>query len=427
MVNFLLPFFILNGFSPVKGLRKFVLKNGLRVFIKPDKKIPVVSVQLWVKAGSVDETAENNGISHFLEHLIFKGTENYSVSEISRAVESRGGIINAATSKEFTFYYIYIPSEGLADAVKIIADVANQKATFPEEEIEKERTVIIEEIKRSEDNPENILYETFNKQLFSVTPYKWRVIGTTEVISKISREDLISYYRKFYVPNNMVLVIVGNLDYRETRKLVEKLFKDAKKANVLERKGLIEPVSPPSFERLKKPVAQSYVLMGFLGPEMLQEKYQIVGDVLSIILGVGRSSRLYNKLREEKQLVYSIGSGFYTQEGTGVFYISAVCNPKNVEIVKKEVSQEIEKIITEEIPEEELEKVKEIVKSHWYFEFETYNQQASTIGYWALYDNLKFIQSYIKNVDKVNYDIIKKFLKTYYTGLTTAVVEPLQQ
>ncbi|MFN7182355.1 MAG: M16 family metallopeptidase [Planctomycetota bacterium] len=425
MVSFLLPFSILNGFSPLKGFKKIILKNGLKVFIKPDKKLPVVSIQLWVKAGSVDETTENNGISHFLEHLIFKGTENYSVSEISRVVESRGGIINAGTSKEFTCYYIDIPSDGFTDAIKIIADVANQKATFPEDEIERERTVILEEIKRSEDNPENTLYETFNKQLFTVTPYKWRVIGTTEVVSRISREDLVSYYRKFYVPNNMVLVIAGAIEYKETKKLIKKLFGEAKRSDVPERKSLIEPVSPPSFEKVKKSVAQSYILLGFLGPEMSQEKYQIAGDVLSIILGSGRSSRLYHKLREEKQLVYSIGSGFHTQQGTGVFFISAVCNSENVEKVKKEVSQEIEKIITEEIPELELEKAKKIVKSHWYFDFETYHQQAQTVGYWALNDNLNFVKNYLRNVNKVNYELIKKFLKIYYTGLTTAVVEPL--
>ena len=424
MTTFILPFFLLNGFSPLKGFKRFVLKNGLSVFIKQDKKIPVASVQLWVKAGSVDETPENNGISHFLEHIIFKGTENYSVSEISRAVESRGGIINAGTSKEFTCYYIDIPSSGFTDAIKIIADVANQKAIFPEDEIERERTVIIEEIKRSEDSPENVLYETFNKQLFTVTPYKWRVIGSTEVVSKLSRQDLISYYKKFYVPNNMVLVIVGDINYKETKKLVEKLFSEAKKSDVPERKSLIEPVSEPSFERVKKPVNYSYLLMGFLGPEVQQEEYQITADVLSIILGVGRSSRLYHKLREEQQLVYSIGSGFYTQKGTGVFFISALCSPENVETVKDEVSREIEKIITEEIPEEELKKAREIVKSQWYFEFETYHQQAQTVGYWALMENLGFIKNYLKNINKVDSNLIKKFLKIYYTGLTTTVVDP---
>ncbi|MDI6641413.1 MAG: pitrilysin family protein [Elusimicrobiota bacterium] len=419
-----LTVFGLNGFSPLKGFRKVALKNGLNIYIKEDHKLPIASIQLWVRAGSIDETEKNNGISHFLEHMLFKGTEKYSVGEISRIVESYGGIINAGTSKEFTCYYIDITSTGFIDALKIIAEIAACKATFPEEELERERLVILEEIKRSEDNPQNVLYENFNKQLFTVTPYSFRVIGSSEVVSTLTREDLMNYYKKFYLPNNMILVIVGDINYKKTVKILKELFGALKTDTVPLRRNLIEPVKEPSTEKVKKEVQQSYLICGFLGPELDREDEQCMGDVLSIILGSGRSSRLYRKLREEKQLVYSIGSGFYTQLGSGMFVVSAVCKPENVELVKREISIEFDRIINESVSKAELRKAKELLKSQMYFEYETYHQQAKTVGYWALSNKLKFVKNYIKKTDRVNAEDLRKFLKVYYTGLTTSILEP---
>ncbi|MBU0952140.1 MAG: insulinase family protein, partial [Elusimicrobia bacterium] len=139
----------LSGFSPLSGFKKTVFKNGLNVFIKEDHKTPLVSVQLWVRAGSIDENTRNNGVSHCLEHMLFKGTVNFPVGEISRIVESYGGYINAATSKEFTYFYIDISTDGFYNALRIMADLANQRANFSKDELELERTVILEEIKRS--------------------------------------------------------------------------------------------------------------------------------------------------------------------------------------------------------------------------------------------------------------------------------------
>ena len=419
-----LAVFGLNAFSPLKGFRRIVLKNGLNIYIKEDNKLPIVSIQLWVRAGSIDETEKTLGISHFLEHMLFKGTEKYRVGEIARIVESHGGTINAGTSKEFTVYYIDIPSTGFIDALKIITEIAAGKATFPIDELERERQVILEEIKRSEDNPHDVLYENFNKQLFTITPYRWRVLGTTEVVSNLTREDLINYYKKFYVPNNMILVIVGDVKYRNAKRTIKEFLVPLKLSPVPPRSSLIEPVKTPTVKRITRDIQQSYLVSGFLGPELDREDKQAAGDVLSVILGFGRSSRLYRKLREEKQLVYSIGSGFYSQLGTGIFAVSAVCKEENVELVKREISIEFDRIINEKVSTAELKKAKELVKSQMYFEHETYHQQAKTVGYWALSNKLKFAKNYLKKIDRVNANDLKKFLQTYYTGLTTSIVEP---
>ena len=414
----------LSGFSPLSGFKKTVLKNGLTVFIKEDHKTPLVSVQLWVRAGSIDENPQNKGVSHFLEHMLFKGTENFPVGEISRLVESYGGYINAATSKEFTYYYIDISTDGFYNALRIMADLANQRANFSKDELELERTVILEEVKRSKDQPEHILYENFNSLLYSVTPYRWEIIGTTETVSNLSKEDIMNYYKQFYVPNNMVVVVAGDINYKNAKTLLNNLFDKSKPSKVPERNNLVEPVKPPAAQKVKKDVQHTYMMTGFIGPELEQEKFQYAGDILSIILGSGRSSRLNRSLREEKQLVYSINSGFYTQLGSGMFVVTVMCDPKNTDKVKQEISNEFDRIINKEISREEFEKAKELVKSHWYYEFETCNQQAQTIGYWTVINKLDFVESYLSNVEKVSYEDVKKFMTLYYTGLTTSIVEP---
>ncbi|MBU2615324.1 MAG: insulinase family protein [Elusimicrobia bacterium] len=414
----------LSGFSPLSGFKKTVFKNGLNGFIKEDHKIPLVSVQLWVRAGSIDENTRNNGVSHCLEHMLFKGTVNFPVGEISRIVESYGGYINAATSKEFTYFYIDISTDGFYNALRIMADLANQRANFSKDELELERTVILEEIKRSKDQPEHILFENFNSLLYSITPYKWEVIGTTETVSSLSREDIMDYYKKFYVPNNMIVVVAGDIKYKNAKTLINNLFDKSRPALVPERKNLIEPVKPPVTQKVKKDVQHTYMMTGFIGPELAEEKSQYVGDILSIILGSGRSSRLNRSLREEKQLVYSVNSGFYTQLGSGMFVVSVMCDQKNTDKVRQEISNEFDRIINQEISKEEFEKAKELVKSHWYYEFETCNQQAQTIGYWMVINKLDFVATYLANVEKVSYMDVKKFMNLYYTGLTTSIVEP---
>ena len=411
------------SFSPLSGIKKTLLDNGLTVYVKEDHKLPVVSIHLWVKAGSVDETDRNNGVSHFLEHMLFKGTEKYTVGEISRIVEAHGGVINAGTSKEYTMYYIDIVKAGFNDALNIIAEIA-QKATFPEKELESERQVILEEIKRADDSPESVLYDKFNNQLFKVSPYRRRVLGSSETVSSLNRESILSYYRERYTPNNMVLVIAGDVDFDSAMSSVREIFSYLKPGLPQRlREGLIEPVQLTSVEKVKKNVQYSYVLLGFLGPD-IDSKNQYSGDALAILLGSGRSSRLYNKLREQKQLVYSIGSGFYSQIGSGVFYVSFLCDKEKQDEVIKEVSYELNKIINDGVDSKELERVKEIVRSNWFFGQETYGQQADIIGYWSLFERLHIVENYLKNIDGLKLDDIKNFLKTYYTNFTITVIDP---
>jgi predicted Zn-dependent peptidase len=402
--------------------KQLVLDNGLVVLLKKSPELPVVSVQVWVKTGSIYETEQTNGISHFLEHLVFKGTEKYLVNQISKKIESYGGIINAGTSKEYTVYFVDIPKEGIEDTFDVISQLVFH-ATFPEDELEKERLVVIEEIKRYEDNPGNVLYENFNNKLFTLSSYKWRILGKEENIRTLPRQEIINYYKTHYHPKNMVLSICGDFDdniYELIKKYFDvKISTDYITTNILldeEPKGSI-------FEVKKHKVQHTYFLSGFLGPK-INDKHQYTGDVLSIILGEGISSRLYKILREEKHLVYEIGSGFYTQLGPSIFYISGVCERKNLEKVVDEINNILTDLRTNGPTDKELEKAKQILLTRWYFNNETVHSKSATAAWWFLFKSLEELNSYIDNINKINKEDIKEFLTIYGQKLVTFALEP---
>jgi predicted Zn-dependent peptidase len=402
--------------------KQLMLDNGLVVLLKKSSELPVVSVQVWVKTGSIYETEQTNGISHFLEHLVFKGTEKYLVNQISKKIESYGGIINAGTSKEYTVYFVDIPKEGIEDAFDVISQLVFH-ATFPEDELEKERLVVIEEIKRYEDNPGNVLYENFNNKLFTLSSYKWRILGKEENIRTLPRQEIINYYKTHYHPKNMVLSICGDFDnniYELIKKYFDvKISTDYITTNILldeEPKGSI-------FEVKKHKVQHTYFLSGFLGPK-INDKHQYTGDVLSIILGEGISSRLYKILREEKQLVYEIGSGFYTQLGPSIFYISGICERKNLEKVVDEINNILTDLRTNGPTDKELEKAKQILLTRWYFNNETVHSKSATAAWWFLFKSLDELNSYIDNINKINKEDIKEFLTIYGQKLVIFALEP---
>jgi predicted Zn-dependent peptidase len=406
-----------------KNFKLYKLANGLTVILKQNNTYPLVSVQIWVKAGSVFEEEKNNGISHFLEHLVFKGTKNYDVSQISKIIESYGAILNAGTSKEYTMYFTDIPKEGLVDSLKILKELVSD-ATFPQEELEKERLVVIEEIKRSLDNPGNVLFDNFNKHLFSNSNYKYQIIGTQENIKNFSRQDIIRYYKTFYQPKNMVLSICGDFEIKEIGPLIEQIFSSMKNEDlVFPQPNIFEDKRTDSIEIKKHKVQHTYFLFGFLGPN-IDDKSHYAGEILSVILGEGRSSRLYRSLREEKLLVYEIGTGYYVQLGPSIFYISGVCERKNLDEVIKYTKEELKKIKDNGVLETELEKAKQIITTHWFFDIETVHSQASSFAWWYMFKNLDELKNYVNNITSVTAKDVKDFVTKYGDYLVVTALEP---
>ncbi|MCX5781555.1 MAG: pitrilysin family protein [Elusimicrobia bacterium] len=413
-----------NNISSLKGVSKVKLNNGLTVLLKENHSQPLVSVQVWIKVGSVCEKENQKGLTHFLEHLLFKGTKNYPGDEISRKVEAQGGIINAGTSKEFTHYHIDIQSDAAEEAVKILAD-AMANAVLPEKEIEKERPVVIEEIVRHNDNPGAVLYDNFSQVLFLKTPYNYNVLGSSTVIKNATREEIENYYRSWYIPENMFLTIAGDIDSKSILLTIMETFGRQKSSKIPNFPDLAEEKHGPNDIITKRDVEHGYLLAGFIGPD-LKSSEQFSADITSIILGGGRSSRLYRKLREKKKLVYAISSSFYSQRGSGAIVFQSVFDPKNENIVLSELNREIQELEKNGPSDEELNRAKEMIKADWYFDQESFHDQAATVGYWNMQGLPQMPDKYIRNIEKITKKDVQVFLKNYFRSqqLSYALIIP---
>lgn len=407
----------------LEKVEKINLANGLTVILKEDHNLPLCSIQVWLKVGAIYEE-KKYGISHFLEHLLFKGTKKYGAGEIAQIIESLGGRINAGTGKDFTIIYFDVPKEGVETALEIAADVL-QNTAFLTEEIERERLVILEEIKRQDDEPDSVLWNLFNEKLFSHTPYQYRIIGTTKTVSEISREDLVGYYQTFYIPNNATLVIAGNFETEKILSTVENNFGILQKKESPPIPLLEEKQAESFFYTEKQPVQQAVLLCGFLGPTVESDD-QYALDLLATILGEGRNSRLYKNLREEKELVLGIGSSYLTQKGNGLFIISARLEPGKVEQVIAEIHKELLDLQKNGIMDKELTRAKTLIENGWLFANETYSGQAHTLGYAMTLKDLNYAQEYLGNIARVKKEEIKTVLDKYWRGekLSTIVFYP---
>ena len=301
-IIFVLFFMPLFAFADEAKIYK--LKSGQTVVIQQVKTNPIVTIDTWIKTGSVDETDKNNGVAHFLEHLFFKGSSKYPVGEFDRIIESHGGVTNAATSKDFTHYYITIPSDKFDLALDLHSDML-LTPQIPSEELEKERKVVIEEICKDLNSPRNKLTKNLVALTYKTHPYKREVIGKKEVIENIKREEIFDFYNKNYGPQNMITLVIGDVEPEETLKKVEKAFSDNPKKSkqnfYKKEKRLTENVETIAYED----VSTGYLAIGYnTVPMVHKDTYAL--DILAVILGQGRSSRFYQNIKDNKQLAYSI-------------------------------------------------------------------------------------------------------------------------
>lgn len=410
----------------IKGAKYMKFKNGLTAVLKKDTSVPIVSVNIWVKVGSINETPKQAGLSHFIEHLVFKGTKNYPKNtQIMENVEKMGGFINACTSKEYTCFYIDIQKDGYIEAIKMLSDMVTNPL-FPKEEITPERKVVIEEIQRHKDNPHSQLFEYFMSTIYKQSSYKNSIIGTQDVIANIPKEEIVKYFKQHYIPSKMVISVVGDINIKETKKIISETL--GKNQNINEDYVdpiIIEPYTNGNEFTTADKLEHTYMLAGFLGPD-LSSKDIYVADMALNILGAGQSSRLNKVLKEEKQLVYSISSSFMTMAGTGVNYISAIFEKNNCNKVQEAVIQELDKFAKDGPTLEELKKVKTNIKAEWLFSLQTVNEQASQLGYWELFNHLEVFKNYLSNIEKVTVEDVKNYMKKYYSKekLSKVIVFP---
>ncbi len=398
----------------------FKLDNGQNVIIQEVKSNPIVTIDTWIKTGSINENDKNNGVSHFLEHLFFKGTSKHPTGEFDKILESKGALTNAATSKDFTHYYVTIPSKFFNLALEMHADML-LNPLIPPKELEKERKVVLEEISKDEHLPNTICYENLVKMLYSKHPYKRKVIGEREIIENISRDEILSYYNEFYSPANMVTIIVGDVNTAETLEKIKTAFNGkitpAPRYSYPKESALKEQAKKIKFED----VQGGYLLIGYRStPINAKDSYAL--DVLATILGDGRSSVFYRKIKDEKQLALSISafnSGF---RDDGIFYVSANFTPEKYQALETEIFKIVKEIQRNGVTEEQLALAKNIIERDTYYSRESVSNIANQIGYtFVTSGNTEYYDNYLKNISKVTAQEVKAAAIKYLQENKSAV------
>lgn len=419
-------------------------ENGHKIVLA-HKEGELVNVSTWVKTGSINEDDKINGISHFLEHLMFKGTHKHKAGYFDKTLEAKGAIVNAATWKDYTFYYVTLPKgvEGkdLNLAIELHADMMLDPV-LPEEEIgspfdlnnpkvtdKRERHVVIEEIRMRKDQNWTKVYNACNFNMYKTHPYKRDVIGTPEIISQVTRDEIMNYYKTFYSPENMTTIIVGDFNKEKILAKVEKEFDFKGRPNAPKRVNEIDsPTDHTIVVENKGQTNTSYLMIGFLGPKANQLKENIELDIISIILGESTSSRMYQNLIEKQpeQIFMVANAEHYQFKDGNNFFIQANFKPEKKDIAIKLVKEEISNLINNKISEEELEKAKKKIKSRFAYAAETVSEIGETIGYYmTVCEDLKLIEDYLKDLDAITISDLENIVKKYL-NINNAVISILE-
>jgi len=412
---------------PPSSAQKWVLPNGLTLIVHEDHSAPVASVQAWCATGSMDEDDHlGAGLSHILEHMLFKGTKTRSTNVIAQKIQDVGGYINAYTSFDHTVFWIDVPKDGVTTALDVLAD-AMMNSTLPPEEYLKEQEVIRREFAMGLDDPDRVTTLLLFATAYQRHPYRLPVIGQIEVYNQLTQEQVMQYYKARYVPNNLTFIVVGDVDAEKVHQQLIEFFKAYPEKSL---KPVFIPEEPPQLGRREVhqefPTELTHLALAWHIPEVTHPEVPAL-DLLSTILGDGRSSRLYGRVREEAGLAYSISAFSYTPGDPGLFGIDAIVDPKKREAAEQLVLHIIDEVKQAGVTAEELMKAKKISLSHHLGALTTMRGQASDIGSnWLLTRNLNFSRDYLDAVQQVTLDDIKRVAAKYLTNdnLTTVSLNP---
>ncbi|TMP94457.1 MAG: insulinase family protein [Verrucomicrobia bacterium] len=408
---------------PPSSAQKWVLPNGLTIIVQEDRSAPVASVQAWCATGSIDEDAHlGAGLSHILEHMLFKGTKTRSTNEIAQKIQDVGGYINAYTSFDRTVFWIDVPKDGVATALGVLSD-AMMNSTLPPEEYRKEQEVIRREFAMGMDDPDRVAGLLLFGTAYQRHPYRFPVIGEIEIYNQLTQEQVMQYYKTRYVPNNLTFIVVGDVDAEKVRQQLTELFTPYPEKSL---KPVFIPAEPPQLGRREVhrefPTELTHLSLAWHIPEVTNPDVPAL-DLLSTILGDGRSSRLYRRVREEAGLAFGIGAFSYTPGDPGLFGIDATVDPKKREAAEQLVMGIVDEVKQAGVTAEELTKAKKILLSHHLGALTTMRGQASDTGSnWLLTRNLNFSRDYLAAVQKVTLDDIKRVAANYLTDSNLTVV-----
>ena len=368
------------------------LDNGLTI-IAEQMPVDAVNLNVWINVGSAKESDDINGMAHFLEHMVFKGTPNLKMGEFEHLIEERGAVTNAATSQDYTHYYITTAPKDFAELAPLQLDVV-LNPSIENEAFEREKLVVLEEIRRSEDSPRRRTFYRSMEACFETLPYRRPVLGPGTVIENLRSQQMRDFHGAWYQPQSMTAAVVGNLPVEELIEIVAQGFAQHYDFREEYTKNTTPSVTPEQpfttiarYEYTDETLQQARLVMGWRVPGMedLAETYAL--DILAVILGQGKVSRLFRELREEKGLVNQIGVSNMTQTHQGVFYISAALPTENLAVVEQAIAKQIKDIQTEPIATKDIERIRTQVANRFVFANERPSDRANLYGYY--YSQLK--------------------------------------
>ncbi len=433
VVLLLLLSFILSVPIAEAGLKENVfetiLPNGLKVILLENHKAPLITFQVWYRVGSRNESWGKTGLSHMLEHMMFKGTEKVGPEEFSRIIQENGGNNNAFTSKNYTAYFENMS----ADRVQIPIDLESdrmQNLLLREQDFRTERMVVMEERRlRTEDNPQANLQEQMDAAAFVTSPYHWPPIGWKEDIERFTLDDLKAYYRTYYNPANAFLVVAGDFRREELLSKIQKAFGPIPKGIAPNQEKDVDPKQTGERKVFVTKEAQlPYIVMGYHVPN-LREPDSYALEVIATLLSAGKSSRLYQALVREKRLVLDVDADHsLLSRDPSLFYLSAELLPgKEVIEVEKALDQEVERLKKELVGAHELEKAKNQIEASFIFSQDSLFYQAMLLAQHEIAFTWRAIDDYLPSIRKVSPEEIQRMAKQYLTpeNRTVGILIPL--
>ncbi|MEL7646855.1 MAG: pitrilysin family protein [Sedimentibacter sp.] len=379
-------------------IRKHTLDNGVRIVMEKIDYVKSASIGIWVNVGSNNENNETNGLSHFIEHMLFKGTKNRKANEIAEDIDNLGGQLNAFTSKECTCFYVKVLDENIEEAVDILSDMFFN-SLFQQEEIDKEISVVIEEIKMYEDSPEDMVHDKLTELIFADSPMAYNILGTEENLKTFTTAKVVEYMKKNYSPYNTVIAVAGSFDEQSFIEMIEERFKDWHNEDVKHKDK--EAEYKRSVLGINKDLEQLHMCIGnkTIGRHD-PDYYPLL--VLNNLFGGTMSSRIFQEVREKKGLVYSIYSFVSNYSNTGIFSIYAGMSYSQVEDALRTILKEMVSIKNGNITEEEFTRAKQQIKGNYILGLESTSSRMSSIGRRELlYDEIQYPEEIIESINSV--------------------------
>ncbi|HEV8586522.1 MAG TPA: pitrilysin family protein [Methylomirabilota bacterium] len=375
------------------GPTRHVLPNGIPLIVQEHRGSDVVALQLWVRAGARDEGPAELGLAHYLEHMLFRGTTSRPGGFVERDVEGAGGRMNAGTSWDYTFYYVTLPAARMVPGLEMLADIA-VNASLDTEVLEKEKEVVLEEMRLSDDSPRRRLGRQLYTQMFEGHPYGRQVIGTAELVRGLTRETLAGFYRRHYVPEAFVVVVVGAVDPQQVLATATATFGRLPRSGVPRLPVALPPPFRPQRQVLTHPGTHAHLGLAWPATRLDHADTPAV-DLLVSILGRSRSSRLVEALREREGLVVSVGAGFAAMEGAGGITVVAQLPPANLERAEAQILAEIRRVRETGVTEAELRRAITAAEADHEFQTETAEGRANALGraetIWTIEDELAYV------------------------------------